>query len=177
MRKRKKYLISFIILGFILLFSFNNNARVMEINIKNIINDQYLKITEKPLLQLEIPKINLKKDVYNKDSELNNISKNVTLLKESTLPDRKYHHLFLVAHSGTSKISYFRSLINLEENDLVKIYYQDKIYNYKVYEILKLPKLEYIEVEKNLEEKLLTLVTCIGHENRLIINLKLDSIE
>ena len=54
MLKRKKYLISFIILGFILLFSFNNNLNVMEIDIKNIINDQYLKITEKPLLQLEI---------------------------------------------------------------------------------------------------------------------------
>ena len=177
MLKRKKYLISLLILGIFFLFSFNNSSKKIEFNLKNIINDQYLKIYEKPLLQLEIPKLNLKKDVYNKDSKRNNISKNVTILEESTLPNEEYHHLFLAAHSGTSKISYFRSLINLKENDLAKIFYQDKIYNYKVYEILKLPKQEFIEVEKNLEEKLLTLITCLGHENRLIINLKLDSIE
>ena len=177
MLKRKKYLISLLILGIVFLISFNNSSKKIEFNLKNIINDQYLKITEKPLLQLEIPKLNLKKDVYNKDSELNNISKNVTILEESTLPDSENHHLFLAAHSGTSKISYFRPLINLKENDLVKIYYQEKIYNYRVYEILKLPKQDFIEIEKDLKENLLTLVTCIGHENRLIINLKLDSIE
>lgn len=177
MLKRKKYLISLIIFGIFFLFTFDNNAKEIENNLKNIINDHYLKITEKPLLQLEIPKLNLKKDVYNKDSKLNNISKNVTILEESTLPDEEYFHLFLAAHSGTSKISYFRTLINLKGNDVAKIYWQDKIYIFKVLEILKLPKQKFIEVEKNKQEKLLTLITCIGHDKRLIINLQLDSIE
>ena len=48
---------------------------------------------------LEIPKINLKKGIYDKDNGNNNVEKNVYMLNETILPDEnKTSHILLAPH-------------------------------------------------------------------------------
>ena len=67
---------------------------------------------------LEIPKINLKRGLFDKNSSNNNVDKNIYILNETTLPDEQINsHIILAAHSGTANISYFRNLDKLDIND------------------------------------------------------------
>ena len=122
-------------------------------------------------MQIIIPKINLKRKIYNIDSSKNNVSKNIELLKESTLMDSEKYHIYLAAHSGNSFISYFRKLNKLKIQDEVKIFYKNDLYIYEIFNIKEEEKKSYI-VPNNVEDKMLTLITCIGKEKRLIIDLR-----
>ena len=57
---------------------------------------------------LDIPKIDLKKGIYSKESFKNNVDQNVTILNESLLPSEGT--VILAAHSGNSSVSFFRNL-------------------------------------------------------------------
>ena len=75
------------------------------------------------LMVLEIPKLNLKYGVYDIYDERNNINLNVTILKESILPDKENSLILLAAHSGNSLVSYFKNLYNLKYNDDINMEY------------------------------------------------------
>ena len=66
-----------------------------EIIIKNNYNyENYIAV-------LEIPKINLKRGIYDKSSNLNNVNKNITILKDSIMPSGdNASHILLASHSG-----------------------------------------------------------------------------
>ena len=67
---------------------------------------------------LEIPKINLKRGLVDKNSYLNNVDRNIYTLKETTYPnDENVSHILLASHSGNSSVSFFRNLIRLDNND------------------------------------------------------------
>lgn len=62
---------------------------------------------------LEIPKINLKRGLVDKNSSSNNVNKNIYTVKETSFPDEKINsHIILAAHSGNSYVSFLEILQN-----------------------------------------------------------------
>lgn len=118
---------------------------------------------------LEIPKIDLKKGLVDKDSYLNNVDRNIYTLKETIYPnDEVNSHIILASHSGNSSVSYFRYLNRLDINDSVYIYYNGMKYTYKIidkYEIEKNGKLQLGLSDKSD----ITLISCVGYKNQVVI--------
>jgi len=121
-------------------------------------------ITETPkeeyLGLLEIDKIGLSRGFYSKESELNNVNRNITILKESDYPDKKNGNVILVAHSGSSYLGYFKNLYKLQKGDVAKITYKDKTYNYKITDIYYENKDGDVAIYRNTDKQTLTLITC-----------------
>lgn len=177
MLKRKENFKIIVISLVIFSLFLNNNEEIIEnsSNTLAFISDYRKVSSEEFLMVLRIPKINLENKIYDFASKYNDIKYNVTILKESTLPNIENSHLILVAHSGTGRIAFFKNLIKLNKNDVAQIVYQNKIYEYKVKEIMVTNKGKLVTISKE-DKKMLTLITCIGKEKRLIIDLELNSV-
>lgn len=109
---------------------------------------------------IEIPRIDLKRGFYNTDSKYNNIEKNVTMVKGSTMPDVDKGNLILMAHSGTAYISYFAYLYLLNTGDDVFIIYNGRKYQYKIVNIYNVEKNGAVLINRNKDKTTLTLITC-----------------
>lgn len=137
----------------------DNNKIQVNGNDKNDNKNNVKEATEKFIAVIEIPKINLRNGIYEKNSLLNNVDKNVQILKDSSFPNEKNGNVILAAHSGSGKVAYFKNLVKLEKNDNINIYYDNNIYSYKVEKIYKVDKTGKIELEDH-SSSILTLITC-----------------
>ena len=117
------------------------------------------------ILVLDIPNLNLMRGVYSKDSKENDVNKNVKILKESDLPDKINGNVILVAHSGTSNISYFKNLHKLVTNDIAYIHYAGKVYTYKLVNTYDIEKTGEAPIIRNSSKNTLTLITCRRNTN------------
>jgi len=118
---------------------------------------------------LKIPKIKLERGLVSPNSYLNNVDYNIEILDSSDMPDVINGNLILAAHSGNSRISYFKNLDKLKEGDKVVIDYKGKSYNYvivNIYEILRTGKAEIV---RNVNINTLTLITCKDKTNKQIV--------
>lgn len=157
--KKKKLLISFLVVFlctviFLSSFSINKiNAYKEEVSLEKKIksNKEYYAI-------IEIDKINLKKELYDINNSKNNVNKNILVHKNSIFPD----NIILASHSGNSKNAYFKNLYKLKKDDKVKIYYQDKIYEYIIESIEEQNKTGKLYLKEDANERLI-LITC--HKN------------
>lgn len=120
---------------------------------------------------IEIKKINLKEQLYKKESKKNNIEENITILQESTYPSNENSILIIAAHSGTGKIAYFERLDELSINDEIIITYNKKKYYYNVIDIFEEKKNGYININKE-KKRQLVLTTCSPTKDniQLIVN-------
>lgn len=118
---------------------------------------------------LEIPKVNLKRGLVDKNSPYNNVNKNIYILKETILPDEEdISHVLLASHSGNSSVSYFRNLKKLNVKDKVNLYYKNVKYIYEVskkYEIEKTGKMALSKTDISD----ITLITCISGTNKQLV--------
>ena len=123
--------------------------------VKNVTqgNEEYLGI-------LKIDKIALERGFYAKDSKLNNVNRNVTILDESDYPDKVNGNVILVAHSGSSYLGYFKNLYKLKMGDTATITYKGKTYNYKITRVYYEKKDGDITLYKTKNKTTLTLITC-----------------
>lgn len=118
---------------------------------------------------LEIPKINLKKGLVDKNSSSNNVDKNIYTLEETTLPDEQLNsHIILAAHSGNSYISYFRNLKKLDMKDRINFYYKGIKYIYEVTDKYEIEKTGTTEL-KITNKSDITLITCISGTNKQVV--------
>lgn len=122
---------------------------------------------------LKIPRLNLVQGFYSINSKNNNISKAVTILKESTFPNENGSIMYLVAHSGNSYIAFFKDLNKLRINDLINIDMNNNSYQYIINDIYELDKNGKITVNHNIHENYLVLSTCKGEDKQLVITSKL----
>lgn len=125
--------------------------------INKVSNQSYIGI-------IEIPKINLKKGFYQINSKYNNVANGIEVLKESTFPEKTNSTLILASHSGNSKVSHFKDLIYLTNNDLVYIYYKAKKYIYKIEKCYKTNKNGYIKIKSYKKGRRIILTTCKNDE-------------
>ena len=128
-------------------------------------------IVEKPIGKIVIEKIALNKDLYSIESNKNNIEENITILKESTDPKEENSIIFIAAHSGTSNVSFFNRLDELELKDEVIITYQNNDYKYVINKIEEQPKTGYISGVKENKRQLVLTTCCPKKDNcQLLIN-------
>lgn len=147
--------------------TFINNMSIKEeskleeqINIQ--VEDNYIAV-------IEIPSIDLRKGIYSKNSIENNIEKNVTILKESDMPDTQNGNVVLASHSGPSKIAYFNDLPKLKLNDIAYIYYNGSRFSYKLINIYEVDKTVTVDIVRNTQKNTLTLITCKGKEKKQLV--------
>ena len=114
---------------------------------------------------LEIPKINFNKGFYPKESEQNNVDKNLLLVKEASYPDVAQGNLIIAGHSGTAWNSFFNDLYKLSVGDTAKVKFQGKTYTYKFVNIYKASKTGTISIYRNSKRTTLTLVTCTNNDS------------
>lgn len=166
--KEKIYSITIISIYAILCFIIFNDTNPQSISI-NSKSKTSIPTNSDIIGNIMIDKINLKKPLYKIESSHNQVDENVTILKESILPDQEESILFIAAHSGDSSISYFERLDELTPNDLIKIHYQNKDYFYQITSIWEEDKNGYIHVNK-MKEKQLVLTTCSPkHEGKQLV--------
>lgn len=136
------------------------NEDVPKVETKN--NESYMAI-------LEIPSINLKKGIFSKDSKNNNVEKNVTILKESNLPDEDNGNVILVAHSGTGYKAFFNNLPKLNNGDIAYLYYNNSRFTYKLVNQYEVEKTGQVNIKRNNDKKTLTLITCKIDSNKQLV--------
>lgn len=121
---------------------------------------------ENYIFVLEIPRINIKRGIFSKNSNKNNVNKNIELLKESSMPGEKKGNVILAGHSGNSYVSFFKNLPNLNNNDKAIIYYKNAIFSYKLVNRYEIEKNGYANIIRNQEKETLTLITCKHNTNK-----------
>ena len=114
---------------------------------------------------LTIDKINLQQGFYDKDNKDNNVNKNLTFLAPSNYPDEKNGNVILVAHSGVTRIAYFRNLYKLKVGDIAKIEYKGHLYTYKIDNIYNETKDGNVTVYRDTNRQTLTMITCTKNDN------------
>lgn len=153
----------------------------------NLVQNYYEKpiIESRPLVQqidsekeeylgiLKIPKINLVQGFYNINSKNNTINKSVTILKESILPNTNGSIVYLVAHSGTGYLAFFKNLNQLALDDNLFLDIDNNSYQYIISDIYEIDKNGKIIVNHNIHENYLVLSTCSKNNKQLVIISKL----
>ena len=109
---------------------------------------------------IDIPKINLYKGFYNKNSNLNNVKFNLYVLPESNYPDVNKGNLLIAGHSGNYNNSYFANLYQLVDGDTITIHYNNLKYTYKIVNIYYEKKTGSVRIFIDKEKTSLTLINC-----------------
>ena len=109
---------------------------------------------------LEIPKANISRGFYDKNSSLNNVNDNILFLPESDYPDTKKGNVILAAHSGNMSNSYFTNLNQLVVGDVAYIKYKNTTYTYKIVSIYDVLKDGTVSIYRNKSQTVITLITC-----------------
>lgn len=140
----------------------SNNQVQTEEQENNVINNKidYLMI-------LEIPKINLKKGLYNINSKYNKVDYGIEILKESDMPNKDNSNLYLASHSGNSSISYFMYLNKLIIGDKVFVYYNGLKYEYIISNVYQKEKDGTIDVSSSTNNRIF-LITCVDDKKQII---------
>lgn len=118
---------------------------------------------------LEIPKINLKRGLVDKNSKYNDVDINIYTLKESIFPNEQTNsHVILASHSGSGYHSYFRKLNNLEIEDKVYLYYENIKYIYEITDRYEVEKTGTVSLRQTTGSDI-TLITCISGTNKQVV--------
>jgi len=117
---------------------------------------------------IKIPKIGLEKGLCAKGTYCNNVNRNIQILNESDYPDKEKGNVMLAGHSGNGRVSYFRKLDKLSQDDEVSIFYNGSEYKYKVVNQYDIEKNGTANIVRNAEKSTLTLITCRHITNKQI---------
>lgn len=118
---------------------------------------------------LEIPKINLKKGLYDKKSKYNSVEYNIQILKESDMPNVVNGNLILASHRGNSSVSYFNNLYKLSNGNQVYVYYNNVKYIYEITNMYEVEKTGTITIHRDRDETVIVLITCKKNENKQLV--------
>lgn len=121
-------------------------------------------ITENYIGVLEIPKIDLKKGLYDINSKYNTVSRNVMILSPSDYPDVDKGNFILAAHSGNGYLSFFRNLYKLSIGDYAYVYYNNVKYSYEIVNIYYEQKTGKIAIRKPVGKTTLMMITCTKND-------------
>ena len=162
-------LILLLVIGSTLLLTSKNKGEVTNILSSPFSFDKYSFIKqetikkEQPVATIEISKVNLLQKIYAKNSSLNNVDKNVTILTDFCLEEDSCL-ILLAAHSGSCEIAYFKNLDKLELQDEAILIYQNFKYIYELQKIEIKDKNGHLNLKKE-KGNFLYLTTCDKKED------------
>lgn len=116
---------------------------------------------------IEISKINLNQGLVSLNDPNNDVNKNIQTIYPSDWPNVTGGNLILASHSGTSWVSYFKNLYQLNNGDTINIYYNNTKYTYKIVNIYDVPKNGEVAIYRDTETTTLTLITCTKNSDTL----------
>ena len=157
-----------IIKSIILIMTLLNMLSHKFVNNTSINNIEETKYKENYLFEIEIPKIKLKKEIYNLDSQLNDVNKGIELLEPLSLPENENSCIILASHNGNSNVSYFNKLYKLELKDKIIINYNQKKYVYQIVNIYDIVKNGKAIIKKSNYNNIVVLITCKGKNKQTI---------
>lgn len=128
-----------------------------------------IEVKEEPIMILEIPQIDFKGNIYNIDSELNDIDKNIVIMKDSDMPDEKNSLLIIGGHSGYGKYAYFNNLKKLNINDEILFTYKNKKYKYEIINYYLDSKDGSIVVNNYKDKNIVILYTCYTDKKNYLV--------
>ena len=128
---------------------------------KNTDDDLYTSI-------LSIPKINLRKGIYDINDKRNNVEDNIMIDRNSIYPDNYPSNVILTAHSGISKKAYFDDLKYLDQDSLIELYYNHVKYVYKIDHYYYVEKTGKVKLDYNHKKKTITLITCSNVDKQVV---------
>lgn len=140
----------------------NNLGTESKVLKNEVLEDEYLGI-------ISIPKIGLRKKLYDIGSYRNDVDRNIEVLDSSKMPDVMGGNFILAAHNGNTSLGYFRDLHRLKVGDEVTIDYKNKNYVYevsKIYDVLKTGK---VAIKRDKSQSTITLITCLGNDRQLVV--------
>lgn len=117
---------------------------------------------------LEIPKIDLKNGLVDSTRNFSSINYAISIDKNSSYPN-EYGNFILYAHSGNSRIAFFKNLNKLDISDEVFVYYEGIKYKYKIVDKYEIQKTGKAKVVKPNNQKLITMITCISRTNKQVV--------
>jgi len=109
---------------------------------------------------IEVPAISLKAGIVMSDKSFKSMDRNVSIYPSSNMPDEKHGNFVLFAHSGNSRVSYFRNIDKLNKDDEIKIYYNKTEYKYKVISKHEVNENDDTPLYKMKDKTIITLITC-----------------
>lgn len=145
----------------ILLFILNINGSVYYKDLKiNNVDNSNIKLDDYYMI-INIPKINLYKDINKIDSIYNDVNLGIELLHE----EEKL--IVLASHRGNSYIAYFNNLYKLNMNDVVRLCANKKWREYKVIDKYYIEKNGKARIKRNKGKNTLALITCVKNHPKL----------
>ena len=109
---------------------------------------------------IKIPKINLEKGLCDKNTNCNNVNKNILVLNESDMPDKEKGNFILAGHSGSGRNAYFKNLYKLNIDDEISVFYNSNEYKYKMVNQYEIENKGIVNIVRNKDKTILTLITC-----------------
>lgn len=108
---------------------------------------------------LEIPALQLKKEIYQMSHPNNTVRVGIQLIKEDISQKKEDHFIVLAAHSGNGPHAYFNELEKLKIDDIISFYYQNQDLEYQYFQKELVDKTGVIDLN-NLKFSFLVLITC-----------------
>lgn len=130
---------------------------------ENIVNDN--KTTQNKnkvfyVAAIEVPSISLKTGIVMSDKTFSSMDRSVSIYPTSDFPDVAGGNFVLFAHSGNSRISYFKNIYKLNTGDEIRIYYNNNEYTYKVIKKYKIHETDDTPLHKMKDKTIISLITC-----------------
>ena len=116
---------------------------------------------------LNIPSINLRRGFVDPSSRLNTVNRNLQIINPSDMPTVRNGNMIIAAHSGSSAVSFFRYLWQVEVGDEVIVNYRGTDFRYIVRNIYLVPYTGRVQIRRNPNQTTLTLITCTRGERNM----------
>jgi len=150
----------------VLIYTTQYNSDSVHAN--NIITNSF---NEKSIegMYLEIPSINFKRPLYPLEDKRNDLEKNIIYVDSSSMPNDENGNVIIAGHNGNSPVSFFRYLHRLKLGEIVQISVEGIKYEYIIVNKYLVPKTGTVPIKRNLSKNTITLITCYGEAEQLIL--------
>lgn len=117
-----------------------------------------------PIATLTINSIGFQRNLYPKESQENDLEKNIIFLKESDMPNRDKGIVLIAGHSGTGPTAFFQTLDKVKIDDEIELTYLNQNYVYRLVNRIVEQKIGLIRFFRNPDKSYLVLTTCMPNE-------------
>lgn len=118
------------------------------------------------LAVIEIPNISLYTGIVMSNFSYTTMNRNVSIYPSSDMPNVDNGNFILFAHNGNSRVSYFRNIHRLKNNDEIYIYYNNVKYTYRIIKNYEVAMTDSTPLNKMKDKSIITLITCKSGNNK-----------
>lgn len=142
----------------------NSNEEISQVEEPKV--EQQVQDTTSYLAVIEIPNISLYTGIVMSNSSYTTMNRNVSIYPSSDMPNVDNGNFILFAHNGNSRVSYFRNIHRLKNNDEIYIYYNNLKYTYRIIKNYEVAMTDSTPLNKMKDKSIITLITCKSGNNK-----------